>query len=107
MLSDKKRNWQFINLLLASLVLLLIPNLGRTDDMTKELLKAAKSGNVNSLEALISKGADVNSADIGSNTPLIMAAKFGHIECAKILLSNGADINSQSFEKFIPINVGS
>ena len=103
MLSDKKRNWQFINLLLASLMLLLIPNLGHTDDMTKELLEAAKSGNVNSLEALISKGADVNSTDSSGNTPLNMAAKFEHIECAKSLLNSGADINLRNFENFSPL----
>ena len=50
MLSDKKRNFRFINLLVASLVLFLIPNPGHTDDMTKELLEAAKPGNINSLE---------------------------------------------------------
>jgi ankyrin repeat protein len=80
MLSDNKCIWLFINLLLASLMVLLIPYLGHTDDMTKELLEAVKSGNVNSLEALISKGADVNSIDSRGNTPLNMAARFGHID---------------------------
>jgi ankyrin repeat protein len=96
MLSNKKRDIRFFNLLLASLMLFLIPNPGHTDDMAKELLEAAESGNINSLEGLISKGADVNSTDSSGNTPLLMAAKFGHIEYAKTLLNIGADINTDN-----------
>ena len=92
---NKRSNWRFCNLLLILLLFFLIPNFGLTADMVEELLEAAKIGNVGSVNALIAKGASVNSADRAGNTPLICAARFGHIECVKILLEKGAFINSQ------------
>jgi ankyrin repeat protein len=52
--------------------------------------------NIQLLELLLSKGADVNSGrgtKIG--TPLILAAKYGDVDVARILVNNGADINAQ------------
>jgi hypothetical protein len=83
---NKVSNWRFCSLLLVLLVFLSVPDFGHTGDLTKDLLEAAKESNLNNLEALISDGADVNSADVASNTPLIIATKFGHIECVKFLL---------------------
>ena len=62
-----------------------------------------KIGDLNQVKALIANGADVNTADLAGNPPLICAAKFGHIECVRTLLERGAFINSQCIKKCSPL----
>ena len=52
---------------------------------------AAKRNYFKILQALIEKGANVNSLDIGRWTPLYIASKMGHLESVKVLLCAKAD----------------
>lgn len=60
------------------------------------LSRAAYDGNLNTIKALVGKGADVNpensNDDYGS--PLAAAARLGHFDSARFLLEKGADANA-------------
>ncbi len=56
------------------------------------LLLAARQGHVESVEALLEAGADINQVAEGSNTsPLLIATMNGHFDLAQRLLDRGAD----------------
>jgi len=57
------------------------------------LIKAASKGNLEVLEYLLEKGADVNFQDKGGYSSLHFAAQNRHENIARVLLENGADIN--------------
>jgi ankyrin repeat protein len=61
------------------------------------LLLAARQGNVETVAALLDKGADVNQVSEGSKTsPLLIATMNGRFDLAKVLLDRGADPNLAS-----------
>jgi len=61
------------------------------------LLLAARQGNVETVAALLDKGADVNQVSEGSKTsPLLVATMNGRFDLAKVLLDRGADPNLAS-----------
>jgi ankyrin repeat protein len=61
------------------------------------LLFAARGGNRDAVEVLLSKGADINQVADGSKTsPLLIATMNGHFDLANRLLELGADPNSAS-----------
>jgi ankyrin repeat protein len=84
-----------------------------------DILKADKLGrsalhfaasigtNLDLIEALVTKGADVNAQSSGGETPLMKAIAFDNADAAKVLLEKGADAelentmnrNSFSFAK--------
>ena len=56
------------------------------------LLFAVRQGNVKSVDALLTAGANVNQRSLGDHTsPLLMAAINGHFDLAAALLAKGAD----------------
>jgi ankyrin repeat protein len=56
------------------------------------LLLATREGYIESVEALLKAGADINQVSAGDRTsPLLMATINGHFDLAKLLLDNGAD----------------
>lgn len=58
------------------------------------LLFTAREGHIESAQALLDAGADVNQPRHGDQTtPLLMAAINGHFDLAKLLLDRGADPN--------------
>jgi ankyrin repeat protein len=58
------------------------------------LLLAARQGNVETVAALLDKGADVNQLSEGSKTsPLLISTMNGRFDLAKYLLDRGADPN--------------
>lgn len=62
-------------------------------DITKlntELLEAAQTGNTESVEHLLQKGAIIEAKN-GDGTPLALAANHHHADTAKLLLAKGAD----------------
>lgn len=62
-------------------------------DLNKELLIAAKGGDLNKVIDLISKGANVNVKDNNDDTPLHLAV--GYLDVVKYLISKGANINAK------------
>lgn len=68
------------------------------DSMGEDLIQAASNNDLNALNDLISKGADVNTTNVFLATPLIVAAKCGNTECVKALLKAGADVNAKCIQ---------
>ncbi len=64
--------------------------LGRT-----ALMFAAAAGRIGAIRVLVAAGADVNSADFASCSPLYLAARGGHNEAAAELLKSGAKVNAR------------
>jgi ankyrin repeat protein len=52
---------------------------------------------------LLIKGIEIESKDVGGNTPLINAAAYGHVEICKLLLDHGAKIESKSYVGATPL----
>lgn len=71
---------------------------GNSNQINKELLEAAKNGDVREAELLLEKGADINykNDDFFNKTPIIYAAVNGYIEMVDLFLSRGIDINKRS-----------
>jgi hypothetical protein len=88
---------------MASIFILLVPSGGYSTDIDADLMQAVRDENIEAVNFLIVKGANVNAKDRYMNTPLIIAAKSGQIECAKMLLANGAYIDSQCMRKCSPL----
>lgn len=63
------------------------------DEKNVALMKAVKNGRVKKVEALVSRGADVDSFDITWNTPLIEAVRLGRNDIVKILAKKSRNIN--------------
>jgi uncharacterized protein len=62
------------------------------------LMRAAESGNIVEVRALLKAGADVNAAwPAWGHTALMFAAGEGHLEVVKALLAAGADPNAVAF----------
>ncbi|XP_076998847.1 myotrophin isoform X1 [Tamandua tetradactyla] len=61
------------------------------DGGRKPLHYAADCGQLEILEFLLLKGADINAPDKHHITPLLSAVYEGHVSCVKLLLSKGAD----------------
>jgi len=58
-----------------------------------ELSDALCACNVQTVQGLLARGADVNMADTSRRTPLMIAAAQGSVKLAEILLDHGADVN--------------
>ena len=84
-------------------------DLSKTDKLGRTALHFAASigTNLELIELLINKGANVNSQSSGGETPLMKAISFDNADAAKCLLEKGADAeientmnrNSYSFAK--------
>uniref|UniRef100_A0A672I3Z4 Kinase D-interacting substrate 220a n=1 Tax=Salarias fasciatus TaxID=181472 RepID=A0A672I3Z4_SALFA len=64
----------------------------RSDNGQTPLMVAAEQGNLEIVQELIRRGANVNLDDVDCWTALISAAKEGHIEVVKELLENNANL---------------
>jgi hypothetical protein len=60
------------------------------------LARAARDGQLDMVELLLSSGADVNGAGPDSATPIYEAAEAGHLQVVRRLLSAGAEANKGS-----------
>lgn len=63
------------------------------DNSASALTFGALNDNVEIVEMLISKGADIESVSDGGYTPLLHAAEDGHTQVVKLLVENGANIH--------------
>jgi ankyrin repeat protein len=59
-----------------------------------DLFTAARRGDVDTLNRLLSEGADPNARDANGDTPLMLAAAGGHEPVVRHLLKYGADVNA-------------
>jgi ankyrin repeat protein len=56
-------------------------------DLNKELMQACKSGDLELVNSLIDKGADISTSDNRYRTPLYWASKNGHDKIVELLIS--------------------
>src|SRR5438552_1564696 len=64
------------------------------EQLNKELLSAAKAGQLHQVKALIRKGADLKATNKDGWTPLHYAARYGHLDVVKFLIDKGADVKA-------------
>lgn len=64
----------------------------------KELLSAAKDGDLPRIRKLVGAGAGLESKDKKGKTPLILAAERGHVDAVKLLLERGANADARDKE---------
>ena len=83
----------------VSFVLSAYPNMGGID----EALYYATSNDINIVELLLRKGANVNCVGYKSATPLMRATEHGTLEMMKYLVSKGATIESKNKEGMTPL----
>jgi uncharacterized protein len=68
------------------------------------LLLAAREGHVESVQALLTAGADVNQASAGDRTnPLLIATINGHFDLARLLIETGANPQAASENNVTPL----
>jgi len=71
------------------------------------LTSAAIKSNLNILEALITKGANVESLSMFGHTPLMLAAQTGNVEIVKALLQKKAEVNVQKNDGLSALHLAS
>ncbi|XP_046341569.2 ankyrin repeat and KH domain-containing protein mask-like isoform X2 [Haliotis rufescens] len=54
---------------------------------------ASRTGNVEEVKRLLSRGVDINCRGMGSTTPVMVAAYSGHRDVVELLVSKGADVS--------------
>jgi len=67
------------------------------------LLYAAREGHLETVQALVAGGTDVNLASGDKMTPLVMSIANGHYDLAKFLLDHGADPNRAADSGLTPL----
>jgi hypothetical protein len=68
-----------------------LPVFGMEDDLGRTNLHlAAASGDIVTVERLLSKGADINARDADGQTPLDHAVRNGHLDIIRLFMSAGA-----------------
>lgn len=70
----------------------------REDHLNKKLFKAAETGNLEEVEDLLDKGADVSTVNNIGYNPLHYAAMRGHTKVVEFLLSKGVDVDMAIME---------
>jgi len=92
---------QHIGLILIAFISLLpgctAENSGNTS-LDGAILYVAEQGWEDVGKLLLHMGADINTKDNKSRTPLMIASGFGHIKFVKVLTDNGADLNAKNDE---------
>ena len=68
------------------------------NELSKRLLGAADTGDLQEIKNLVEEGADLDYRDQYGNSPLSNAGWKGHIEAVKLLHELGADLNQPCYE---------
>src|SRR4030042_4533005 len=75
--------------------------------VNEELLNAAEDGDTEKIQALLSRGADVNTKNDRGEAPLYMLATFGisedTVETMRILIKKGANVNEKADNGRTPV----
>jgi hypothetical protein len=72
----------------------------RSDNATQALWRAAEAGQLDELEAVLPRVADINARNEHGVTALMRAAQHGHVRVVRLLLANGADANITRNDRF-------
>lgn len=80
----------------AVLLVLYIASSASFGQAYEELLKAVEDGHTKSVERLLDRGLDPNTADPKGNTILMMAARLGHRELVALLIKRKASVTKRS-----------
>lgn len=75
------------------------------DDGYTPLHRAAYSGHVDALSALLAAGSKVNPQTIDGWTPLHSACRWSHVTVASLLLRHGAQLNAQTNGGITPLHL--
>jgi uncharacterized protein len=67
---------------------------GQVNPAERQLLNAARDGNLEEVERLIREGVSVEVKDKDGRTPLIHAAYYGHEAVCKLLIKNHASLEA-------------
>lgn len=67
------------------------------------LIHACKTGQIKSVQYLITKGAALDTKTKDGMTALMYASGNGHFECVEFLIGKGADVNSQTNNQITPL----
>ncbi|MHA1301624.1 MAG: ankyrin repeat domain-containing protein, partial [Candidatus Helarchaeota archaeon] len=62
---------------------------------SKELIEAARNGDLKAVKTALKKGEDVNKKNYNNETALIKAAYHGHLDVVEFLIKKGADVKLQ------------
>ena len=88
-------------------IVMLVPGFCLADlALVDQLTNAAMGNDIQQVNELIAKGADVNGkSDYGGFTPLACAVWNGHTELVKLLIAKGADVNEKLNNKETPLSI--
>src|SRR4051794_38541754 len=93
------------NVAISLLIIVAIVSIAGAADLNEDLLTAANKGDVESVEALLAKGADANAKNSYGASALFFAADKGHLAVVKLLLEKKADVNARdTFYKLSPLD---
>lgn len=62
-----------------------------TENLDRQLLKAAEFGETDKMADLIAQGANINARHTNNDTPLHLAAREGYLDAVKLLIEKNAD----------------
>ncbi|MDF3047236.1 MAG: serine/threonine-protein phosphatase 6 regulatory ankyrin repeat subunit B-like [Candidatus Midichloriaceae bacterium] len=74
------------------------------DKLNKDLINAAKSGNIQEVIDYLNAGAEVNAKNEGDATPLHYACSGGHTNIVKLLLEKKAEVNAKNVGDATPLH---
>jgi len=98
-----RRRWQVGTLVVSLLLVFLILALFLASYWSKDLFPAIVANDIQEVERLIEKGAEVNKKDKDGATPLAHAALNGYYRIAELLIANGADVDARDNQNASPL----
>jgi hypothetical protein len=96
---EEGMNLQLKNLLIVPPVI----DLEQQTRLQLKLLKAVSGGNVKAIKKCVNSGADVNTPDADSWTPVYNAAHDGQVDVIRALAEYGADVNTPTNDGTTPV----
>ncbi|XP_030844118.1 serine/threonine-protein phosphatase 6 regulatory ankyrin repeat subunit C-like [Strongylocentrotus purpuratus] len=78
---------------------------GRVEDLQGALSSAAQIGQLDLIQELIGRGAEVNKVDNDGRTALQLAVLNGHLDVTKYIINQGAEVNNGGNLSVTPLRV--